>query len=182
MATVNKDINVSEIIKRRKYDVTVKHGYISLLMRIIFFGIVGWFLFTQIFMLMRNTGIDMFPSIKDGDLILAYRLEKDYEKEDVVVYETDGTLRVGRIIARATDMVTMDESGTLLVNGTAQSGEIQYPTYAKEELSYPYQVPAGSVFILGDYRTQAKDSREFGAIALKDVEAKVLSLLRRRGI
>ena len=182
MAKVEKDINVSEIIKRRKYNVAVTQGYMSLLIRVILFIIVGWFLFTQVFLLMRNTGLDMFPSIKDGDLILANRLEKDYEREEVVIYEVEGALRVGRIIACETDVVTMDESGTLLVNGTTQSGEIQYPTYAKEGIPYPYQVPEGCVFILGDYRTQVKDSRDFGPIALTDIEGKVLSLLRRRGI
>jgi len=182
MAKVEKDINVSETIKRRKYDVTVKQGYIDLLGKIIFFIIAGWFLFTQVFMLMRNTGIDMFPSIKDGDLILAYRLEKNYEKEDVVIYIVDEKPIVGRIVACENDVVIIDESGNLLVNGTTQSGEILYPTYAKEGIPYPYQVPEGTVFILGDYRTQVKDSRDFGPVAIDDIEGKVLSLLRRRGI
>ena len=45
-------------------------------------------------------------------------------------------------------MITMDDTGTLLVNGTAQTGEIAFPTYAKEGITYPYTVPEGSVFIL----------------------------------
>lgn len=35
----------------------------------------------------------------------------------------------------------MDDTGTLLVNGTAQTGEIAFPTYAKEGITYPYTVP-----------------------------------------
>lgn len=41
-------------------------------------------------------------------------------------------------------------------------------------------VPEGSVFILGDYRTHAKDSREFGPISIENVKAKVITILRRR--
>ena len=182
MAKVEKDINVSEIIKRRKYNIAVKQGYISLLMRILFFGIAGYILFTQVFLLMRNTGMGMFPAIKDGDLVLAYRLEKDYEKEYVFIYKQGGMLTFGRIIACENDVVTMDDSGTLRVNGTIQSGEILYLTYAKEDIPYPYTVPENSVFILGDYREQVKDSRDFGAVHLTDIEANVLTFLRRRGI
>lgn len=76
----------------------------------------------------------------------------------------------------------MDDSGTLVVNGSAQSGEILYPTYAKDGIEYPYTVPTGSFFILGDYRTQSKDSRDFGAVDLADVKAKVITLLRRRSL
>ena len=47
---------------------------------------------------------------------------------------------------------------------------------------YPYTVPTGSFFILGDYRTQSKDSRDFGAVDLADVKAKVITLLRRRSL
>ena len=57
-----------------------------------------------------------------------------------------------------------------------------YPTYAKDEVKYPYTVPEGMVFILGDYRTQAVDSRDFGAVEQKDVQAKVITILRRRSL
>ena len=56
----------------------------------------------------------------------------------------------------------LDESGKLLINGTAQNGEILYPTYAEEGLEYPLTVPENHVFILGDYRTQTVDSRDLG--------------------
>ena len=102
------------------------------------------------------------------------------EKEDVVVYEAGGKTHVGRILGCETDVITMDDTGTLLVNGTAQTGEIAFPTYAKEGITYPYTVPEGSVFILGDYRTHAKDSREFGPISIENVKAKVITILRRR--
>ena len=76
--------------------------------------------------------------------------------------------------------MALDDSGTLVVNGAVQSGEILYPTYAKDALEYPYTVPEGCFFVLGDYRTQSEDSRDFGPVPLEDVQAKVITLLRRR--
>ena len=124
----------------------------------------------------------MFPAVKDGDLVIAFRFQREYAKNDVVVYTADGKTHIGRIVARATDVVTLDDSGKLLVNGTNQAGEILYPTYAKEGIDYPYKVPVDHVFILGDYRTQTEDSRDFGPIPMENVEGKVITILRRRGL
>ena len=148
MSKALKDTNISSVIKRRKYNLAVKEGYISLLMRIIILAIAGYIIFTQVFLIMQNHGLGMFPAVKDGDLVLAYRLQKDYIKDDVVVYRNGDVLCVGRIVARENDVVAIDDSGTLTVSGTPQSGEIMYPTYAKEGIEYPYRITEKCVFIL----------------------------------
>ena len=155
---------------------------LSLLGRVVVLAAAAWVLFTQVFLLTQASGNSMFPAVKDGDLLIGYRQQGIYAKNDVVLYRAGGKLRVGRILARENDLVNLDTSGTLVVNGSAQSGEILYPTYAKDALEYPYTVPEGSVFILGDYRTQSEDSRDFGAVPLTELEAKVITLLRRRSI
>ena len=171
-----------QIIHKRRIAAETRRDYINLLMQIILLAVIGWLLFTQIFLVAQAKGNDMFPAVKDGDLIIGYRLQGTYLKDDVIVYEADGKLRTGRILGRESDVITMDDSGTLLVNGTVQSGEILFPTYAKAGIEYPYTVPEGSVFVLGDYRTQTEDSRDFGSISLEDVKAKVITILRRREI
>lgn len=154
----------------------------SLAVRLAVFAAVLWVLLTQVYLVTQASGNEMFPAVKDGDLVLGCRLEKDYAKNDVVVYERSGTLRVGRVLARGGDIVTLSESGVVEVNGSAQGGGILYPTYPKSLLSYPYAVPEDSVFILGDCRTQAEDSRDFGPVQCSAVKAKVITLIRRRGL
>lgn len=178
----NKQETNESIITERRNRALDRQGYISLFLRILFLMLAVWVLFSQVFLITQVSGNDMFPAVKDGDLVIGYRIQREYAKNDVVVYTADGKTHIGRIAARATDVVTLDESGTLLVNGTAQSGEIMYPTYAKEGLEYPYKVPEGQVFILGDYRTQTEDSRDFGPIPLENVQGKVITILRRRGL
>lgn len=153
----------------------------------------GWILFTQIFMFVRVQGTEMFPALKDGDLALVFRMQRSYAAGDVVSYEADGALHIGRIIAGENDVVTFDGSGGLLVNGTVQSGDILYPTYARsededqadaseDEASLTVRIPQTCVYILGDYRTQSMDSRDFGPIPSGQVKGKVITILRRRGI
>ena len=169
-------------IRKRRYAAENARDAWSLVLRVAVLAALAWVLFTQVFVLTQASGNSMFPAIKDGDLLIGYRQQGIYAKNDVVLYRAGGKLRVGRILARENDLVNLDTSGTLVVNGSAQSGEILYPTYAKDALEYPYTVPEGCVFILGDYRTQSEDSRDFGAVPLTELEAKVITLLRRRSI
>ena len=169
-------------LHKRRNAAQDRRDALSLLGRVVVLAAAAWVLFTQVFLLTQASGNSMFPAVKDGALLIGYRLQGTYAKNDVVLYEQDGKLRVGRVLGRENDLIALDDSGTLIVNGSAQSGEILYPTYAKDTLEYPYTVPADSVFILGDYRTQSEDSRDFGPVALTDVKAKVITLLRRRSL
>lgn len=177
-----KTSNIVDNIKNKEDKTAIKAAYKNLLIRIIVLLVVGYLLFSQVFLITQAKGMEMFPAIKDGDLIIGFRLQRRYVKNDVLVYKVEGKQKIGRLVARATDVVTIDEDGTLRVNGTIQSGEIMYPTYTKEGITYPYKVPEKNVFILGDYRTQAQDSRDLGPIPLDQVRAKVITILRRQGL
>ncbi len=177
-----KTSNIVDNIKNKEDKTAIKAAYKNLLIRIIVLLVVGYLLFSQVFLITQAKGMEMFPAIKDGDLIIGFRLQRQYVKNDVLVYKVEGKQKIGRLVARATDVVTIDEDGTLRVNGTVQSGEIMYPTYPKEGVSYPYQVPENHIFVMGDYRTQAEDSRDIGPIPVNKVEGKIITILRRRGL
>lgn len=182
MAKTQNAPAISEIIRKRRGDLLIAAGYQSLLIRIAVLVLACWLLLTQVFLIMQVSGNGMFPAMKDGDLLFAYRLQDGYGKSDVIVFSVDGQRRVGRIIGRAGDIIMMDDIGNLQVNGTSQGGEILYPTYAKEGIRYPYIVPEKHVFVLGDYRTQTTDSRDYGPVYEEDIDGKVITILRRRGI
>ena len=182
MMHVDKTPDCSHIIRTRQNQVEIRKGYVSLALHVALLAVLGIFLFTHVFLITRASGSDMYPAVRDGDLLIGFRLHREFLKNDVVVYEVDGKQQIGRILGKEKDVITLDDTGSLYVNGTVQANEILFPTYAKEEMEYPYQVPEGCVFILGDYRTQAEDSRDFGCIRLEDVKAKVLTILRRRAI
>lgn len=179
---MNDTTNVSQVIKERKNKLAIRKGYVGLFIRIMIIAVAVFLVFNQVFLITRVTGSEMFPAVRDGDLIVTFRLQQNFGKNDVVTYIQAGERRVGRTIAQASDVVSIDDTGTLLVNGVVQSGEIMYPTYPKEGIVYPYTVPDNHLFILGDYRPQALDSRDFGSVSMADVEGKVITLLRRRGL
>ena len=171
-----------DVIRRRRMNLLVSQSYLSLLLRCILLAAVIFVMLNHVFLITQMKGNGMYPALEDGDLILAYRLQKEYTKNDVVVYQAEGQLQLGRILGRGGDVISMDDSGSLRVNGTTQGGEILYPTYPREGAEYPYVVPEGHFYLMGDYRTQTKDSRDFGPIPEDALQGKVITLLRRRGI
>lgn len=174
--------NPKDVIRKRREKLHIRKGYFSLILRLILIGAIGYILLTQVFLITRAKGNDMFPAIKDGDLVIAFRIQKEYVKDDIAVYQRDDSFYLGRVVARETDVVTLDETGILLVNGTVQRGEIVYPTLAKEAYNYPMRIEEGDLFLLGDHRMESQDSRDFGPISLKHVKGKVITILRRRGL
>lgn len=174
--------DLSRIIARRRNQILSRRGWGRLVMRLLVLALLAWLLFSRVFLVCQLEGNGMYPSMKDGDLLIGFRLQREYKNDDVVFFEYQGKTCLGRIVARSNDTVTLDDSGTLFVNGGSQAGEILYPSFAKEGIEYPLRVPDGSVFVLGDYRTQTIDSRDFGPLPLEDIQGKLISLLRRRGL
>lgn len=130
----------------------------------------------------------MFPAMKDGDLCIIFRqqtiglLGEKVEAGDVIAYRVDGKRYFGRVVAIPGDSVQIDAGGSVTVNGVTEGEEILFPTYTRGDLLNITHVTNGTLYVLGDYRTNTKDSRDFGLIPLEDVEGKVISILRRRGL
>lgn len=143
-------------------------------------GIVVTFSF--VFGLMRVTDPSMEPRFQDGDLVLFYRIDKRYLVRDVVVFERDGLLTSGRVVAQAGDTVNIDSQG-LVVNGAHQQeqGITDETTQVADGVTFPLTVPEGAVFVLGDNRDEAVDSRIVGCVPADQTLGKVIGLFRRRG-
>ena len=160
----------------------IRKELIRFLINIISFLLILFIIFRFIFALNIAKGVDMYPAIKDGDILFSYRLQKSYGKGDVVMYKTDGELRCGRIVAIGGDTINIKANGEFSVNNVVQSEEIVFPTYPKDGEEINFQLDDDTYYILGDYRTESNDSRVFGSISEEKIQAKVISIFRRRGI
>jgi len=140
-------------------------------------------IFTFMFGLCRYPDASMVPAVKDGDLVMFYRLDKEYVAQDTLVLEFEGQKQVRRVVAVAGDTVDITEEG-LLVNGALQQEkEIYMATERYEEgVEFPYIVGEGEVFVLGDRRENASDSRIYGAVKNKDTLGEVMLILRWRNV
>lgn len=141
-----------------------------------------WFTLTYVVALTIHYGNNMHPAIRDGDLVLSFRLQDPYVNS-AVVYEYEGKLRVGRVIALGGNEVTIGDNGSFTVDGIIPSEEVFYKTKRAKnsKIKYPYLVEEGKAFILNDFRDDTNDSRTFGAVDIKDLDGPILFIMRRRG-
>lgn len=158
------------------------HDLLLLLAQIAAIALGMVVVFSFVFGLMRVSDPSMEPRFQDGDLVLFYRVGKQYSVRDVVVFERNGLLTSGRVVAQGGDTVNIDSQG-LIVNGAYQQeqGIVDETTQVADGVTFPLTVPEDGVFLLGDNRDEAVDSRIVGCVPVDQTLGKVIGMFRRRG-
>ncbi len=106
--------------RQRERKRKLKRGYFTLLRNVTVTALTLLVLFGVLWMLWPVQGQDMFPAARDGDLLLASRLQRVWHRGDIVIYQAESERRVGRIAAKGNDRVDRTEDGGLIVNGVLQ--------------------------------------------------------------
>ncbi len=157
-----------------------KYGFlVRFILKLLIIAAATYIVMTFIFGAFILRGNYMFPAVRDGDLVITYRLE-DYVIGDVVLYRTDAGTKVGRIVGLPGQEISVSEDGQLSVNGAVPSEQIFYLT-DQGSLRYPCTLGDDEYFILNDFRSDTNDSRDSGPIAKKQLQGKSVFVIRRRG-
>lgn len=170
-------------VEGKKKNSVLKKEVLLLVTKIIVIVVVFVIIFNFIFGISRYGDNSMIPAIHNGDIVLYYRLDTDCIARDTVVVEYEGELQIRRVVAIAGDTVDFSESG-LLINGSLQSELNIYMETLPYTDGYNFPVTLGEdeVFLLGDNRKDATDSRIYGPVNTRDILGKVIGIFRRRGI
>ena len=138
-------------------------------------------IFSFFFRIIQVDGNSMVPTLVNGDKLIVWGAGYTPQRGDVVIvdsYTAYGKPLVKRVIAKGGDTVSIDyATGTVAVNGEVlQEDYIAEPTYLGYDVQFPYTVPEGTVFVMGDNRNQSLDSRStyVGCIDERDILGKVL--------
>jgi signal peptidase I len=112
----------------------------------------------------------MERGLRIGDRVLvnklAYRFGAEPRRGDVVVFDGTGYFGnadyVKRVVGVGGDhVVCCDKAGRLEVNGrSVDESTFLYPGDSPSDVSFDVVVPTGSLFLLGDHRSDSSDSRD----------------------
>ncbi|MDT2756349.1 signal peptidase I [Enterococcus asini] len=178
--------NKQKRIKKTKSARSLTEDILNLILKLCLIVIAFWLLFQFVFGLKKVDELGMSPNIKPEDIMMYYRLDKDYSILDPVVIKVNDEIQVRRVVAKAGDTVEVTEQG-LLVNGSLQTGlEKDFVTGEtlpfKEGVTYPLTLKKGELFVMADNREKAIDSRMYGPIKEEDTLGKIMWDLRRRNL
>ena len=166
-----------------RQETTLGEDIFQLLLKIVLIILAVILVFTFMYGMARINDVSMKPAIKDGDLVMYYRLDKRFVSGDIAVFKKDGRTTTGRVVAVAGDTVDITKDG-LMINGVTQISQDIYfdTTQFQNGVDFPITVGEGQIFVLGDNRPEASDSRIYGCINVKDVKGKAIAVIRTRGL
>ena len=146
-------------------------------------GISFTLIFSFVYGFHRNTDPSMAPMVKSGDLVMFYRLDKDYAIGDLLVLHFQGERQVRRVVAKAGDTVDIAEDGLIINGAMQQEPEIYERTWRYENgPEFPITIGPDQVFVLGDARENATDSRVYGPVHTKDTLGSIIAVIRQRNL
>ena len=118
----------------------------------------------------------MRPAWKKGQPVLYLRLAGEPKRGDLVCLRLpDGTSVVRRVTAVSGDSVTVRE-GIAYINGIAERGSYSFTRTdpRPEGPVYPLILRQGELFVLGDARESAVDSRDFGVVRTDELLGRLM--------
>ena len=121
-------------------------------------------------------GNSMNPTLESGDIVVSIKTTK-LERGDICCMYYNNHLLVKRVIGLQGDVIEMDEDGNVFVNGEyVDEPYLSEKVLGDCDLEFPYTVPEQTIFVLGDNRPTAVDSRneQFGSISLEEVVGKIV--------
>lgn len=133
-------------------------------------------IFTHVFQIVRYSGTGMEPTLYGGRT-LVIRKTKTVEAGDIIAFYYNNQILIRRVICTGGQQIEIDKHGVVSVGGKLlEEKYLKNTTLGQCNIIFPYHVRTGTVFVMGDNRLEAMDSRleEIGPVPEDRIIGKVI--------
>jgi signal peptidase I len=132
--------------------------------------------FTHVFQIVNYNGIGMEPNLKGGQTLVILKTD-DVREGDMIAFYYNNQVLVRRVVCEGGKQLEIGQDGVVSINGKpVEEPYLKDRSIGQCNLIFPYHVRTGSVFVMGDNRSAAMDSRleEIGTIPTDRIIGKVI--------
>lgn len=140
--------------------------YLSYIIIIAVIVLIRLFIVTPV----RVDGNSMSPTLDNGNIVFLNKLNHNFKRFDIVVFNYNDNELVKRIIGLPGDDIKY-QNGKLFVNDNYVSEPFDHGETVDYDI--PEIVPKDKYFVMGDNRTNSLDSRYIGFISAKDIKGSI---------
>lgn len=162
----------------------VLKSLLSFVGTIVLILLLSWGLRTFVFQAYEIPSGSMEETIMTDDMVFAQKVSYYFgepQQGDIVTFqdpEIPSRILIKRVVAVGGQTVDLID-GKVVVDGVAldepyTNGLPSYPLVPAygTNITYPYTVPEGELWVMGDNRTNSQDSRYFGSVSASTVTGK----------
>lgn len=169
-----------EQVEQERKKIKYRHQYFKVLSStvsvLIVVAAVAVLIATLFFPVLQVSGTSMEPTLEDGDVIVLMKT-KNYQTGELCGFYWQNKLLLKRVIGLPGNYIEIDDQGNVYVDGR----ELDEPYVTEKSLGecdieFPYQVPDGKIFVMGDHRATSVDSRSttIGCIEKEQIVGRIL--------
>ncbi len=125
---------------------------------------------------LRLYGTSMAPTLEDGQIVCCVKTS-EFEVGDIIGFYYNNKILVKRVIGLPGDWIDIDKDGNVYRNyQLLPEPYLAEKSRGEGTITFPYQVPDGRIFVLGDHRSTSVDSRhsEVGCVSQEMIVGKLL--------
>lgn len=163
-------------LKRERNRIRYRRILKSTVYGLVIVAAVAALIATLLLPVLQISGTSMEPTLHNGEIVVLIKTSS-LERGDLCGFSYSNKILIKRVIGLPGDVLAMDETGTVFVNGQSlEEPYIAEKAFGECDIEFPFTVPEDAYFLMGDQRATSIDSRNtiIGCVEREQIVGKLI--------